>query len=129
MREERIAVVTGANGFLARNLMEHLNLEGWKVYGVSREVFNSSCAEILTWDAFWSAQTVPPASVNALFHLAAFIPPDKEDSAYADQCIEINAMLTLKLAEFMCSLSQAKFIYSSAGNVYGLQDEPAKARQ
>ena len=125
MIEARTAVVTGARGFLARNLIERLHADGWTVYGVSREAFRSDHAHILTWESFWRGETLDPAAIQVLFHAAAFMPPNMEDPAYARACLESNALLSLQLAEFMVAHGRARFIYFAAGNVYGYREAPA----
>ena len=124
MAEARIAVVTGPNGFLARNLIGRLRRDGWMVHGVSRDGTAPTGATGLRWEEFWAAE-LKPASVTALFHLAAFIPPDFEDSRFAGQCLEVNALLTLRLAEFMAQHGRARFIHCSSGQAYRFQEAPA----
>lgn len=125
----KIAVVTGANGFLARNLIPSLMDEGWRVIGVSREKGANQACQTLTWEEFWSGGRLDPKQINALFHLAAFIPPNMEDSAHAAACLNTNALLTLKLAEHMAAHSKARFIHCSSGQVYRYQKHAATERQ
>ncbi len=116
-----IAVVTGANGFLARNLIPSLVDEGWRVIGVSREKVSSTACQTLTWEEFWSGAVVEPQKIKVLFHLAAFIPPNMEDPAHAAACLNTNALLTLKLAEHMVAHGRARFVYCSGGLVQGFE--------
>jgi len=120
-----VAVVTGANGFLARNLIPSLVDEGWRVIGVSREKGPDRASETLSWEEFWSGDSIDPNQIKALFHLAAFIPPNLEDSIHAAACVNTNALLTLKLAEHVATHSKARFIHCSSGQVYPYQTQPA----
>ena len=119
--DRNIAVVTGANGFLARNLIPLLSSEGWRVIGVSREKGPSTTYETLTWEEFWSGIALEPRQIKALFHLAAYIPPKMEDSTHAAACLNTNALFTLKLAEHMAAHGKARFIHCSSGQVYRYQ--------
>lgn len=121
----RIAVVTGPNGFVARNLIARLRRDGWTVYGVSRDGTAPAGVTGIRWEDFWAAGELKLSSVKAVFHLAAFIPPDFEDSGFAGQCLEVNALLTLRLAEFMARQGQARFIHCSSGQAYRFQEGPA----
>ena len=117
----KIAVVTGANGFLAQNLIPSLTDEGWHVIGVSREKGSDNACQVLSWEEFWRGDLLDPTQIKALFHLAAFIPPNMEDSTYAPACLNTNALLTLKLAEHMAAHGRARFVYCSGGLVKGFE--------
>jgi len=123
-----IAVVTGASGFLARNLIPALVDEGWHVIGVSREKGSSFCSQTLTWEEFWSGKVIEPQKIRILFHLAAYIPPNMDNSDHAAACLNTNALLTLRLAEHIAMHSNARFIYCSSGQVYCYQKSAATER-
>jgi UDP-glucose 4-epimerase len=125
----KIAVVTGANGFLARNLIASLVDDGWRVIGVSRKNDTSNVCQTLTWEEFWGGELLDPKQIKALFHLAAYIPPNMEDSIHAAMCLNTNALLTLKLAEHISAHSKARFIHCSSGQVYRYQKHAATERQ
>src|SRR6185369_8884277 len=100
-RVRKVAVVTGANGFLARNLIPVLQKDGWRVVGITRDISVNDICETLTWPGFWAGRDLPPRRIGALIHLAAHIPPKMEDSGQASACLRTNALLTLRLAEHM----------------------------
>jgi len=112
------AIVTGASGFVARNLIARLQGKGWDVIGVGR----TAGGNIMTWEAFWrsgfDADTV-------VFHLAAHIPDDMEDCAQVAACLDVNAMLTLRLAEFMANQEGLRLVLGSTGQIYRYQIHPA----
>ncbi len=117
--QRKIALVTGANGFLSRTLIPLLIEEGWRVIGVSREKATATAYQTITWEEFWSGAFFDPQHINFLFHLAAYIPPNMEDPACVDPCMKANAELTLNLAEYIAAHTSARFIYCSGGLVQG----------
>jgi len=119
----KTAVVTGARGFLAKNLIPSLQARGWNVIGVSRERRADDSFEIMTWEQFFEGG-VDPGSITALFHLAAFIPPNMEDSRYATDCLKTNSILTLNLAEYMAVRGSGRFVYCSGGIIQGYETIP-----
>lgn len=129
MASKRIAIVTGACGFLARNLIPSLVDLGWHVIGVSREGRAGDANETLTWDEFWSGDIVGTRAIKAVFHLAACIPPDMEDSVYAAECLNANGLLTLRLAELIAAHGAARFVHCSSGQIYRYQTHAATEYQ
>jgi len=65
--------------------------------------------------------------IDAVYHLAAFIPTDHSDPDLAQRCLQVNALLTLDLLRASVEAGIGRFIYFSAGNAYapGLH-RPAK---
>jgi UDP-glucose 4-epimerase len=120
-----VAVVTGASGFLAKNLIPTLLEQGWRVIAVSREKSTDHAYQTLTWEEFWTGNLLDPTQIKAVFHLAAFIPPNMEDSAYAAECLNTNSLLTLRLAEHIGTHSKGRFIHCSSGQVYRFQKRAA----
>ena len=110
---ERVAIVTGASGLVGRALVPLLEAQGWRVIAVGR---SAACS----WDVFWQMDL---SGVEAVFHLAAFVPPSMEDSSQARECVEVNALLTLRLAEQVATRSTAKFVLASTGQVYGFSEK------
>ena len=51
MSAVRVALVTGANGFVARNLIQRLRRDGWLVTTVSRTPMPGG----VTWEQLWVA--------------------------------------------------------------------------
>lgn len=113
---ERVAIVTGASGLVGRSLVPLLEAQGWRVIAVGR---TAACS----WDTFWQMDL---SGADAVFHLAAFVPPSMEDSIHARECVEVNALLTLRLAEQVATRSKAKLVFASTGQVYGFSDEPTR---
>lgn len=120
------AIVTGANGFIASNLVQRLLALGWSVTGVhrskpGRELGHKGYHEI-SWEEFWKAE--PPGETDVVFHLAGYVPANMEDSACASLCLEANALLALRLAEHV-AIGKARLINASSGQGYLWQKQPA----
>lgn len=113
---ERVSIVTGASGLVGRALVPLLESQGWRVIGIGRSVAHS-------WDEFWQMDLW---GVDAVFHLAAFVPPSMEDSTHARECVEVNALLTLRVAEQVATRSSAKMVFASTGQVYGFSEQAAR---
>lgn len=111
---EKIVVVTGSSGFLGQTLVKILKKHGYSVLEICRK-------GPVSWDKFWRMDL---CKIEAVFHLAAFIPPAMENSRYAKQCREINAGLTLRLAEHVAKRSKARFLFASTGQIYGFSEKP-----
>jgi UDP-glucose 4-epimerase len=104
-RKQRI-LVTGAAGFLGRHLIVALLDEGWEVLAMVHkrrlpERLRTDAVQVMQGDAN-DLTTIRDAILraDAVCHLAACIPPDHEDSAYAERCLQVNGLLTLRTAEF-----------------------------
>ena len=110
--------MTGASGFVASNLRARLKREGWDVSGVGRKAIDGG----MTWDAFWRSKL---EAETVVFHLAAHIPNDMEDAAEVTACLDGNAMLTLRLAEFMSCHEGLRLVLGSTGQLYRYQTQPA----
>jgi UDP-glucose 4-epimerase len=57
------------------------------------------------------------SEVDAVCHLAAYLPPDYASPAYASACFEINALATLRLGGF-CAEHGKRFVFCSSGQAY-----------
>ena len=79
--------------------------------------------EVAEWD-LTRPESMHAALVgtDAVCHTAAFVPPDYSDSAYARQCLEVNALGTLALLEAAVEQSVGAFVHFSSGNIYQPQD-------
>jgi len=113
---ERVAIVTGASGIIGRALVPMLESAGWSVIKVGR-------SSAVTWDALWSLDL---ANVALVFHLAAYVPPAMEDSTHARECLEVNALLSLRLAEHLARHSRARLVQASTGQIYGFNHSPVR---
>jgi nucleoside-diphosphate-sugar epimerase len=57
------------------------------------------------------------SEVDAVCHLAAYLPPDYESPAYASTCFEVNAFATLRLGS-LCADQGKRFVFCSSGQAY-----------
>lgn len=123
------AVVTGANGFIGRRMVETLLARSWRVTALSRSLdwlhtVDHPRLRALAWEA---GGVLPPdalSEADAVFHLAAFIPPNQTDPAFARPCLEVNALGTLALLEAALTAGVRRFVYFSSGNTYQPLDRP-----
>lgn len=120
-------VVTGAAGFLGRRLVAAFVEAGYAVRATVRKPPVPplpASVEVGIWDA---AAGAPPASILqgaiALCHAAAFKPPSHVDPKFAEPCLAVNALGTLKLLEACVAATVPAFVYLSAGNAYAGADE------
>ena len=118
-------LVTGALGFVGSYLLEALVKEGWQITALDLKenlpnhlknidaikVIRGNINELKNLDEIVD-------QVDAVCHLAAFIPPDYEDPSYAEACIKSNGLATLRLALLVSKHPAQRFIYLSAGNAY-----------
>lgn len=124
-------LVTGATGFLGRYLLTELLVEGYEVVALIHESelpanLKTRVARIIHGnirDADIISEAV--SQVDAVCHFAAYTPSDYNDSAYAEACLQINSLATLKLAQAALEKPGCRFVYSSAGNAYSFTDAVA----
>lgn len=116
-------LVTGACGFLGKRLVKKLLNTDWEVVAfdlkdLSKEIAHDSLRSVVgnLTDPAFLRDTLK--QVDAVFHLAAFIPPNYDDSMFADKCLNINGLGTLRLAEEVLKFPKVRFILFSAGCVY-----------
>ncbi len=125
MASSPIAIVTGSTGFLGRHLVARLLLEGWAVHGVARKPDPTASIPTHGWESVLGGTVLRDLQPEAVFHCAAFIPPRQEDSSFAAECLEANALLTLRLAEAAARVGSPRFLHCSSGQIYGFQTRPA----
>jgi nucleoside-diphosphate-sugar epimerase len=65
------------------------------------------------------------AGTAAVCHLAAFLPPNMADSAFAERCYQVNALASLRLAEAALAAGTRRFIFASSANAYAPKPHPA----
>lgn len=115
-------LVTGATGFLGRYLMAELSRQGCEIVAlVHKSVLPNSlpASQVIEGDIRDSdLLSAAVAQVDAVCHFAAFIPPDFADPAFAETCLQINALATLKLAEATLKKSGCRFVHLSSANAY-----------
>jgi len=124
-------LVTGATGFLGRYLVAELWGNGCEVVALVHksglpENLRAQVSHVVEGDITnpntWREAV---SQVDAVCHFAAYIPPDYEDSSYAETCLQVNSLATLALAQAALQRPRCRFIYSSAGNAYAFADEVA----
>lgn len=124
-------LVTGASGFLGHYVLRALAQSRLEIVALTHkktlpESLASSCAEIHTGDI----DNQPflndlMKNVDAVCHLAAYIPPSFTDPAHAEMCFKVNALATGTLAHTALQYKVERFVYISAGNAYPRLPHPA----
>jgi len=128
--KEKALVVTGAGGFLGKNLVERALESGWKVRALIHEnnPFESThqSLTIVKWDLDHVNELSNVFdNAHAVIHLAAHIPSNFYNTEYASQCYKYNFLGTLALLRLAQKQNVSHFIYFSAGNAYAVKDTPA----
>jgi UDP-glucose 4-epimerase len=123
----RRILVTGASGFIGRHLTAALLRDGWEVTAVTRRPGLSPAPvgmHVVQGD-LTDPQTVDRviAGADSVCHLAALIPSDLEDATAARACLEMNALVALRIAE-AAARSAARMVFFSSGQVYRPSDQP-----
>ena len=126
--------LTGATGFIGRYLVKALCEKGYKVTALVR----SSNNHFKEFEKELNTVILPEPTLNdfkmllkkgfdVVCHLAAFIPANHLDPAFARECMETNSMLTLQLLQASLENEIDRFLYFSTGNIYYVNDsiEPA----
>ena len=127
--------LTGASGFLGKHMLRSAISADWNVlalvhsHPLSPGQSHAAVRTVSVHEASsrgWAA-ILTENQIDAVYHLAAFIPADHSDPAVAEQCLQVNALLTLDLLRASIEVGIGKFIYFSAGNAYAPSlDRPAK---
>lgn len=119
-------LVTGADGFVGRALCDRLLAAGWRVTGAVRDRTRSLPAAVARWPggpietADWAA--VLPGH-DALIHLAARVPGERERGNAAADYRRTNVEATARLARAALHAGVARFVFTSTIKVHG--DRPA----
>lgn len=120
----RRVLVTGAAGFLGRHAVAALLGAGWEVEALVHarglpERLRAGGVRVRRGDVTrLSTVRAATARVDAVLHLAAYVPPDQGDPAHAAACLQTNALATLQLARCALERPGCRFVYASAGNAY-----------
>lgn len=119
----RRVLVTGGSGALGRRVISLLIGAGWDVTAlVHRNAVpvpagpgTIRIASGTVGDPTAILWVLP--EVDAVCHLAAYLPSDYASPAYASACFEINALATLQLGG-LCAEHGKRFVFCSSGQAY-----------
>ncbi len=116
-------LVTGANGFLGRRVASALAARGARVRAHGRTMPTSPLpgVEHVAGDLCDTGSLAGLVDgVDAVCHFAAFTPPNHADSSFAPRCYEVNALVSLRLAEAALEGVRRRFVLASAANAYAV---------
>jgi nucleoside-diphosphate-sugar epimerase len=107
-------VVTGAHGFIGKNLIEHLIDDGYEIYNLPHDVLkDSGRLQSFMWDK--DPQTI--------YHLSAY--GNKYDQLDPYKTVQANYVDLVNVLEAIKSCENLKcFVNFSTSSVYGKQTEP-----
>jgi len=120
----RTAFVTGAAGFVGRNLVEELVREGWEVTAFClptddahalRPLANLVFGDLKDTDSILAAM---PECPDVIFHTAG---NTSTWSRFATAQYEDNVLATANLIEMALHRGAGRFIYTSSTSAYGYQ--------
>lgn len=129
---DQCVLVTGAAGFLGRHVVDALLAEGAAVTvlqgpGDTPQDNWSRCARVVTGDICdLRVQTDALVGVQAVCHLAAYIPHAFADHSESLRCHLVNADATLNLALRAAAAGVRRFVFASAGNMYAPCNRPCR---
>lgn len=117
-----LIAVTGGTGSLGRVFVARALAEGWRLRLLTRdpEGVRRPDVEGARFDLL-SDEPIDPAVLagcDAVVHLAAHIPADKEDPGEAARCLHGNALGTVRLLTAMEEAGVARFLHATAANCY-----------
>ena len=125
-------LVTGASGFLGSRIVMGLLDKGYSIVASCRnsdslKSIKHKNIKVIEYDFEDSIYHLEKEidEIDAICHLAAYIPKNLEDYRLAEKCFKINALGTLNLLEMSNLIKIKHFIYYSAGNAYELSNNPA----
>lgn len=111
-------LITGATGFLGRELYYFLKGKGFLVYGTSTtKQLDTSLfqVDITGRDDLEKL----PREIDVVIHLAAVREQFDSDSKNYKKCMEVNAIGSLNVARFAAERGIGHFVYISSNTVYG----------
>jgi UDP-glucose 4-epimerase len=109
--------VTGANGFIGREVATTLRVRGHEVHSLVRDV-NAVLQPARHLDL--ARRPLPPGTcdgLEAVVHCAAYLPTSYTDVEEAQRCFDINALGTLVLLQECVRARVRQFVHLS-GNLY-----------
>ena len=123
--------ITGCSGFVGRRVLDAAlrqghQIQAWEQNPEQLADVDSPNLHVVPWDARRGVTAAARlAEVDAMVHLAAFIPPAYGDPNNAPKCFGINTLATLELLEACAQTGVDRFVYTSSGNVYRPGDATA----
>lgn len=105
-------LITGADGFIGKNLLEYLSQKNISVIGISRKISNKKLQKISLFNTKKLQSFIIRNKFDTVVHLAASI--NEEDP---DTMLKNNYITTLNLLNACKSIN--KFIFTSSHAVYG----------
>ena len=106
--QPKIALITGINGFMGKNLVNHLKNKNIMSVGVPRELLNNP----VELNKF-----ITDVNPNYIYHLAAY--GNHHDQKEFDQTIITNLIATYALLRASLEINYDAFINVSTSSVYG----------
>ena len=127
-------MITGASGFIGARLVAAALDAGWNVTALLRDpsrLAHLDSGRLRTEN--WTIGQDPVGNnllsgADAIIHLAAFVPPDHENSGYATECFRVNALGTLELARQASEANVGRFVLFSSGQIYSATKKAASER-
>ena len=127
-------MITGASGFIGARLVAAALSDGWNVTALLRDpsrLAHLACATLRAERWRIGQDRVDNnflAGADAILHLAAFVPPDHENSGYAAECFRVNALGTLELARQASEANVGRFVLFSSGQIYSASKKAVSER-
>lgn len=120
----RTAYVTGSNGFVGLNLVEQLNLRGWRVLALHRRTSDTRYLDRLAVESVEGDINDPaslartlPQGVDAVFHVAGSTSLWSRNNAEQDR---INIEGTRNVVETALQAGAKRFVHTSSISAYGM---------
>ena len=118
-------LITGATGFIGRNLVEKLSRMGYQFNGISKSggMINDTLIDAVDCtDQEALNRYCKDKSFDGIIHLAASVPSSFYDET-ARQSIVQNVKMTMNLLEAFRKRSGGGFIYVSGTSIYGYPEK------
>ncbi|MFH0816614.1 MAG: NAD(P)-dependent oxidoreductase [Methanobacteriota archaeon] len=118
-KEPETILVTGATGFIGRELMEVLKERGQKVVGISRgggSVAGQKAHAVDISDIAALKKFLKGKTFSQIYHLAAYVPNGKSEEEL-ERCARVNVIGTRNLLECARMCGAKRFVYTSSYSV------------
>lgn len=128
----RTVAMTGGSGFLGQHVVREARRRGHAVRLLGRQKPDGAGVGWALFDLDDQAPLDPAvlAGVDAIVHLAAYIPRDQRDPAEAARCFDRNALGTLRLVIAARAAGVPQFLHTVSANAYAPGIEhPTEAAQ